>query len=304
VAGQRIAMDVKPSVIFERGISPSFAELRSLGFTDVGTDLDPGMLDDLSGRFILLNWLNDAHKHGFRVFASIGSNSSLRQVGMAIALGFDYVEFDEFLSGYFMNETDFESFLRSVIQLYPAQILVTEYSDWAFDSALLFARQYLDRITVASDDYQNISSLSRVYRAGQASGVNVAAWIIFIPDSSNAYVNLRSWIFEALALGLSIYFYAVLPEGTWTVNWPILKDQLKMRQMSLFFSATEQTVTVTSLVLVAWFACSFALQIIKSSQTKKMIHVHLTSIMNRQFVAITTKQAQSWAGNASCEIFA
>jgi hypothetical protein len=272
VAGQRIAINVKPSVIFDRGISPSFAELRSLGFTDVGTDLDPGMLDDLSVRSILLNWLKGAHENGFRVFASIGSNSSLAQVEIAIALGFDYVEFDEFLSGYFMNETDFQSFLRSIIQLYPVEILVTESSDWAFESALLFARQYLNRITVASDDYQNISSLSHVYRAGQGSGVNVAAWIIFIPESpnvSNAYVNLRSWIFEAFTLGLSIYFYAVLPEGTWTIKWPILKDLLKMRQISLFFSATEQTIIVTSLVLVAWSAYSFALQIIKSSQRKK-----------------------------------
>ena len=271
VERQRIAIDVKPSVIFEHRISPSFAELESLGFTDVGTDLDPYLLEDLTGMLALHDWLESAHRSGFQAFASIGSNSSLQLVKTAVALGFDYVEFDEFLSSPFMSEESFQSLMLDIIQVSSVPILVTESLNRAFQEAVLFARQHVN-IMVASDDYQNISSLSAVYRIGEVTGVSVAVWIIFIPDPQNVwntYVNLRSWTLEALTLGLSTYFYAVIPEGTWTGNWPMLRELLEIRQISLVLSATKQIIIVTLLAMAAWSTYSLALQIIKGLQTKK-----------------------------------
>jgi hypothetical protein len=272
LGGQRIALDVKPPVILEHGLAPSFADLTSLGFTDIGTDLDPGTPYNLTAQFVLRNWLRSAHMAGLRVFASIGSNSSLNQrIQTAVALGFDYVELDEFLSGHVLTRQDFQSLLIGITKAYSIPVLVTEYDRSAFQIAVLFAQQH-PGITVASDEYQQMSSLVDVSRIGQLSMVGVAAWIIFIPDSSHqwdAYVNLQSWTVQALTLGLSVYFYAVQNDGGWMGKWPMLQNLLRTRQFSLSLLATKRTTVAILLALSVWPAYSLIRQIIKPGKRAK-----------------------------------
>lgn len=209
---------------------------------------------------------------GLRVFASIGSNSSVNQrVQMAVALSFDYVELDEFLSGHMLKEEDFQSLLIGINTLYSMPILVTEYDHSAFQAAVHFAQRH-PGIVVASDEYQQLSSLADVARIGHLAGVGVAAWIIFIPDPSHqwdAYVNLRSWMLEAITLGLNIYFYAVQSDTGWMSKWPLLQDLLRMRQFSLFVAATKRTMFATLLALSVWPAYSLVLQTIKPRKRPK-----------------------------------
>jgi hypothetical protein len=275
LGGQRIALDVKPPVILGHGLAPSLVDLVSLGFTDIGTDLDPGTPYNLTTQFVIRNWLTGVHMAGLRAFASIGSNSSLNQrVQTAVALGFDYVELDEFLSGHMLTRQDFQNLLIGIAKAYAIPVLVTEYDRSSFQAAVLFAKQH-PGITVASDEYQQMSSLADVSKIGQLAGVGVAAWIIFIPDSSaqwDAYVNLQSWIVQALTLGLSVYFYAVQNDGGWIGKWPMLQNLLRARQFSLSLLATKRTMFAILLALSAWPAYSLVRRTIKpGKRTRRRI---------------------------------
>ncbi len=285
LGGQRIALDVKPPVILGHGLAPSFADLNSLGFTDIGTDLDPSTPYNLTAQFVLRNWLRGAHMAGLRAFVSIGSNSSLNErVQTAVAMGFDYVELDEFLSGRVLTPQDFQSLLIGITKAYSIPILVTEYERSSFQAAVLFAQQH-PGIMVASDEYQQLSSLADVSRIGRLAGVGVAAWIIFIPDSSHqwdAYVNLQSWTVQALALGLSVYFYAVQNDGGWMGKWPVLQDLLRMRQLSLSFLATKRTMITILLALSVWPAYSLVRQTIKAGKRTRQRMVARHSSMLRR----------------------
>lgn len=294
LGGQRIALDVKPPVILERGLAPSFADLTSLGFTDIGTDLDPGTPYNLTAQFVLRNWLRGAHMAGLRAFASIGSNSSLNQrVQTAVALGFDYIELDEFLSGHILTPQDFRNLLIGITRAYSIPILVTEYDRSSFQAAVLFAQQH-PGITVASDEYQQMSSLADVSRIGQQAGVGVAVWIIFTLDPSNkwdAYVNLQSWTLRALTLGLSVYFYAVQNDGGWMGKWPVLQDLLRMRQLSLSISATERTMITILLVLSVWSAYSLVRQTIKLGKRTKRRITSKDALMLRKMLRLSGRPA-------------
>lgn len=240
---------------------PTSSELVSIGFTDVGTDLNPNLLDNQTEQEEIVAWVRNVREHGLHVFAAIDSNSSAKQlVALTFAMGFDYVEFDEFLSSNSMSEFQFQAFVNEIIQQYPLPILITESSEWAFESAIVYGKQYLNHISVALDDYQDLSMFEKVHRNGEISGVDVAVWIIFIPDPPrvwNAYNNFESWMLQALTFDLSVYLYAITSEGAWMNNWPILRDLLEMRQRSLVIFATERVMFTVLMSLVSWTTYKF-----------------------------------------------
>jgi hypothetical protein len=77
-----------------------------------------------------------------------------------------------------------------------------------------------------------------------------------------------------LHLMLTHIVYAVESEGTWTINWSILKNLLEMRQQSFLLSATRRTIIVTSSTLVVWLTYSIAIRIIEGPQTVKKDRIH------------------------------
>ena len=229
---QRIAIDIRATVLLQSLPSPSLASLARLGFTDVGTDAE--LLLNQTEQNTLRHWVEEAHRNGLRTFAMIGdAGSALGSAELDFKIGFDYVEFDDFISEGKLPPDTLRSLVSDITVRYSTQILLTEYLPAALAAAVLLAGE-VRGVVVASDNYVNRTSLLQIQEAGRSSGVEVAAWLIFYPDSLDVpgacYNDLERWMQDASQLGLSVYFFIVDPGGLWRGKWLTIQLFLESRQ--------------------------------------------------------------------------
>ncbi len=252
--------------------SPSVDELVTLGFTDVGTEFDQYTLGNVQAQYALRSWLSTVHQKGLRAFAMVGSNERVWEVASFAAMfGFDYIEFDEFLSRGLMGIRSFQSLLLDLHGLYSKPILVTEFDEMALKRAIAIAQQQKG-VMIASDQYGQVSSLDEIAQMSR-NNVTVAAWVIFIPTEplSDAYNNLTSWVVRAFELGLNVYFYAVTHDSTrWQIKWPLINQLLTARRSSLAIAIAKLVLSVGVIVMAALVMYSLSIQIVKRRKPRML----------------------------------
>jgi len=228
VSSERRGLQIQSKVILDRLPMPSFEEIRSIGITELGTNVYADFKPEWWDR--LRSWNREVHSQGFKTFAFINDAAHLKElVANSVRSGFDSIELDELVSSKLLDRDTLRSTIAYARDLRPdIEFTITE----CYRSALTAVNSWtsdLAGIRIASSDYNSLDTAEWVAEQKTPTKVRRAAWTILIPDPDYDWVcfkTLELWLRRIKTLNIDILLWAIDAKGTWKQNWPTILSML------------------------------------------------------------------------------
>jgi len=217
----RRALMIQSSVLLDDLAKPSYSELRSIGVTELGTNVYADFKPEWWSK--LAAWNAEANTEGFETFAFINDPNNLELlVAKSINSGFDGIEFDELVSSGLLDRPALLAAISHARKISSdVWITITEYDEGTLTSLLSWTRE-ISNIRIATSDYNNLNTATTLARSVPA-GIRAGMWVIFVPDPKwdwAAYRDLDSWLSHAKTMNADLLLWVIDANGTWVQNWP------------------------------------------------------------------------------------